>query len=480
MSRPGPDVLAVALAGALVAAWVGGSWVTDLARVALGLGVVALLLTRGRTPEVPWAREPRVVLTIAGLAAAALVAALSGRWLLGKTGVDFAVVSQLADSVTRRGALESCIPRGEWSPFLLHHFTPAFFAVGALCVSGLSAPWAVILSGALALGLSVLALWKLGRAWGSERAAAWLCLLWVLHPATRVGLGWSVHDETLALPGLAFALLALERRRWAMLVACALWVGACKESLLAVGACLLLVGAWQAWRSERRAALWLLAFAAVLGLGTLTYFALQPLLFHKQFDHLDKLTWRGPWWEVLGGKFLWLTGVYAPVLLTLLARRRPWWPPLLVVTPLIALVTVSGFEEMWKPFNYYALLPSFAATVSAAHGFVQAPVKQPRLWWAVAVMACLSWGGSLGPFLYPVLRGRRPDARALEALAPELRVYAVVGALPHVLHTARPLPWDPSQPVARDADVLVLTDTDPLPDWGHDCGASRGWRVRCR
>lgn len=487
-ARPGPDVIAVAVAWALIAAWLGGLWVTDVARVALGLGVAALWLTRGRvSTEAAWPREARLALAAAALGAAGVIASLSARWVLGKTGLDFAIVSQLVDSVARRGALESSIPRSDWSPFLLHHFTPAFFAVGALCVVGLAAPWAVIGSGAAALGLSVFALWRLGRAWGAERAAAWLCVAWVLHPAVRVGLGWSVHDETLAVPGLALGLLALERRRWALLVLCALWVGSCKESLLAVAACLLLAGAWRAWRDEpraRAAAAWLTVGAGALALGAVTYVALQPLLFHKPFDHLDKLRWTGPWWEVVGGKLVWLASVSAPVVVALLARRRPWWPPLLVVTPLVLVVLISGFDEMWKPFNYYALLPSFAAMVSAARGFVQVPVKQPRVWWALAVTACLSWGGALGTFIYPALRGPRPDAAALAALAPGLHVFAVVGAFPHVLHTVRPLPWDASQPPPPDADALVLGEADPLPgwwtSWGHDCGSPQGWRLRCR
>jgi uncharacterized membrane protein len=467
--------------GALPLAWLAGASLPDLARVFGGLLCLIWLCVRAgwlelsRDPELPrglvWAYG-----ALALLGPFALAAHLGAKLELGLTGKDFAIVSQLVDSASRRGELATSLLGGGWRPFLSHHFTPAFFVLGFVARTGLQPAHVLVVFNALVLLGTAVAVFCIARHFGFTRGVATVAVgLFVANPVIRTSFAWSLHDEHLALPALAWAYWAFLRRRFGVFSVCLLALALCKESLLCVAAVFAAVAALRAEEKPVRRSLALLAGA--LGVGFALYVFAQPWLFGKAFDHLNKLPTVAGWFSpsALAGKALWLGVLLLPVAFLPLTqlRRRETWELLAPAAPLVGIIGVSAFAQMWKPFNYYAVLPTLAVSIAALEALSRLRFNAI----AVAVGAALAF--SFGPHrpAATVLRALDTPPRAsLEAIPARATVAASEGALPRLFHTASPRFLHE----ASAADLVVTEDSAPM-SWGEPCLEHlQGWAIRCR
>ncbi|WNG39741.1 DUF2079 domain-containing protein [Archangium violaceum] len=483
--------------------WLGGLFIFDVTRIAAGLMLVALAANPRLRSTGPLELPRSHRLAIAGVAVAYLALLLAhqlAKVKLGRQGIDFAIFTQIVDSIARRGAPLSSLIGPEWRNFLSHHFVPVLYLPAALTAAGLSAPTATLLVHVANVAVGFLALHGIFRQVGlSPSVSIALVLVAMLNPALRPEIFWGIHDETFALGFVGLAFLFWLRGRFLASALMLALSATTKESffLFMVSFSGVAIVAHHRFHPAETASAARRVFGvtALLGLaGFAGYFFLQPLLIGKQFDHLNKLatldTLLSP--SVLGQKLLFTGMVLLP---SLGLGLFTWRGRAILATPLpfIGIVWASGYEEMYRPLGYYGVVTSFIAFIAAAVSMVDLAPRWRGLLQSAPALLFLGWLGlCLGTHLpardvYRAIGDTSLDAAHLDWIPDEARVIADPAAVLALLRTAHPVRLYSAgiQPEPPAFDYLVFNPKgwEPLPpsleQLTEPCHPSGGWVVRC-
>ena len=398
--------------------WVCGVHVNDMARILAALIPSTAFIFRKKLNKLPLMNSHMGFLLTAACSIFLVADAvyifsepiLTAYW--GTHGIDFAIFSQVVASIARRhGPMTSMVTLG-WRNFLAHHFVPFLYIPAA--ISFFSVPAFISLS--LIHGICLIAagygFYLICRQshFDSRIALVFTSILFAA-PTVRHGLLFGVHDEVFSLPFLMFAFVAWIKRKFLALAILLLLAATTKESLSFVGLAFLIMVAIEEWRDvgvigpgdQRLRRFWsqmlplgLAGFAlTALALG---YFFLQPIFLGKSFDHFSKLAsfsdLASP--SVLAIKVGFLGFILAPLLFYPLMLRRNAHL-VLPALPLLGIILISGFAEMWKPMNYYGIVPTFLLAAAAAIGLSRAHhgkkiIDQPLILYFMICIA-FSWSG---------------------------------------------------------------------------------------
>jgi uncharacterized membrane protein len=429
-----------------------------------------------------------VPLAVAVLLSALLAAQGLARLEALATGTDLAGYTQALWLLSQGQRPEMSVFGGmhllelHWS-FILYPLTPlALVADPARVLIGVQA---------IAMGLTVVPLWRLARAVCRLRvgAATVIVLAYALHPATWQLGTIDVHPEALAVPGLVALMYAGSARRWAWYWLAVGLVLACRADLgLAIAAFgLVLLG-----DGERRAGLWSLGVGLFWSLSLLL--VVQPLVGDAEFAGGQYATYGGSLTEValtmvrnpamvLGDlaaeeNLALIVALLAPVIfLPLLAIRH-----LLPVLPLLALYLLADAPADAAAAERSALLLSFVM-VASVFALKRVGVRgvdrvfvDGRILAAVLLASALLFltQSPTSPYREPWQWQTGPtEAAVLEAadlLEPDIAVRASRSALVAVAER----PWlheiSPDRPLtaatmSADARAVLLVEADnPLRD----------------
>lgn len=483
--------------------WLGGFFVFDATRVAAGLMLVALAASprlRGVGPlELPRAHRLAIA-GVAGVYLALLLAHQLAKVKLGRQGIDFAIFTQVVDSIPRRGAPLSSLIGPEWRNFLSHHFVPILYLPAALTAVGIPAPTSILLAHVGGVAVGFLALHGIFRRVGlSPSVSIALLLVAMLDPALRPEIFWGIHDETFALAFVGLAFLFWLRGRFIASAVMLALSATTKESffLFMVSFPAVAIVSHSRFHPAETAASARRVFGVtgLLGLaGFAGYFFLQPVLLGKQFDHLNKLatldTLLSP--AVLGQKLLFTAMVLLPSLgLGLFTWRGR--AILATALPFVGIVWASGYAEMYRPLGYYGVVTSFIGFIAAAVSMVDLTPRWRDFLQSAPALLFLGWLGlCLGTNLparevYRAVGDDSLDAAHLAWIPDEARVITDPAAALALLRTAHPVRLYAAgiqpEPPAFDYVVFNPKGWEPLPpsleQLTEPCHPSGGWQVRC-
>ena len=506
------DVVPAVVVG-LPLLWVSGIHVNDLARILVPLLLVLGLVHR-QVRKVPFP-EGKIVRSLLSLFVLAFVFFTASQPILeaylGRPSIDFAIFSQVVDSISRRGAPMTSLIGMEWRNFLSHHFAPFLYVPGLLSSLGIPAPVSVSLVHCASVALSGLALGLTARrVFHFSTTFSWLAVtLLYANPTFRHGVLFGVHDELYALPFIGFAYLSWLQDRPRLAAVLLLGATLCKENLFLVvaafGAMATLDlrarqtsgrggGAQAAPTAGIKDQLLYGAMVAYGLAGFFSYVYLQPFLMGRAFDHADKLAnlaelTRLDW---LGAKawFVFLLGL--PFLGYPLWKRASWHL-LLPALPLIGLVLVSRFDEMWKPFNYYGILPTYSSGFASLIAFGRSrsdrsPARIPAYTLALLIAVAFCWSGKKparqiagafgASFVTPAQLSFIPeDAKVIAGPAGALMLLrtAIVWRL-----------WSANRTPPEAFDFIVTLPEEELEigtvlrERSEPCAETGPWRIRCR
>jgi uncharacterized membrane protein len=342
-------------------AWLLGIYVADVARLLsalLILSAIALPRFRLARPSLKWIRP--CLLSFAIVFPLAVFGFVIARMRLGRVGIDFTLFVQVIDSLARTGRPWTSLLGVEWQNFFSHHLDLMLWGPALFATLGLNALYAAALGHGLAIAFTLYFLWRFVS---TRKDILMLFPLFCLLPTVRHSLLWSIHDDVLALPFLAASWWFWRKQRYRSLgVALALAL-TCKETMgLWVGCFALMAFAHD--RRRTHLIFMILGFSLFFG-----YVFLQPVLLGKSFDHLGKiasieqLTDPHIAWE----KLWFFVNLLFPFVL-LIGRERLSKLDLLLflpAAPFLGLIAVSNFAEMWRPLNYYGLIPSLTCFLAS-------------------------------------------------------------------------------------------------------------------
>lgn len=277
---------------------------------------------------------------------------------------------------------------------------------------------------ALALALAVWPVYRLGQRWyGDERVALLWALLYVCNPFVLNAAAWDFHPLTLAVPCLAWAVLAIERGARGQLLACSVALMLIQEQLGLTVCGLGLLWGWR--RREWRLVVLLLGLglahaALVLGLimPGLSPTGAHPMLSEGQ-GQLSRYGWlgTGPGQMLLTvlrhplavaeivfvdmGGALYLLLLLLPVLgLALLAPA--WWLPGLAD---LAANLLSANPMPRNVMAYHSVTLALLMTLAGMRGLLTVAARLPgmtlRQWLGLVVLAGLLMGYLLAPLPLP-------------------------------------------------------------------------------
>ncbi|MFM7267766.1 MAG: DUF2079 domain-containing protein [Cyanobium sp.] len=372
-----------------------------------------------------------------------------------------------------------------WQLHLLNdHGAWMFYALAPLYRLVASVQWLLALQ-ALSLAFTAVPLWGLAAWSGLPARQCWLvCGLWWLQPVVFNTNLFDFHPEVLAMPLLAWLILAGRRGHaltWSLLLVLVLgWRD---------GLALVTLGLALEQLIRRR---WKLAgLAAGLSLGWLWLLAawIQPPLLARfpglnagasRYGYLgDSLPeiisalLREPWrllhhvdWV---GAVVYLLLISVPLL--------PFWrraslPALVAGVPLVVVNLLSESGAQRSLVHHYSLPLAVIAVVAAIDGLASSrdgSVPWRRLAWVAACWVALAkpWFFT-GPYLDRI--GLKADSRAaIERIASDAAVVTTSYLLPHLSH--RPMVMFPSDPalglqaLERERGISVLLLHPGAPGW---------------
>lgn len=186
--------------------WLASWWMFDVVRVVaglLGLGLVLSPRLRALTaPDLGRAGRAAIAL-FAGAWVALLVAHQLSRLALGLQGIDFAIFSQVVDSIAHRGEPSCTLATSQLRNFLWHHFCPVLYLPGLISWLGAPAPVAAVLVHAAGAAVGFGALFVTTKQRLGETVAAAVLLTGLLASSVRTELFWGLHDEPTPSPSSA-------------------------------------------------------------------------------------------------------------------------------------------------------------------------------------------------------------------------------------------------------------------------------------
>lgn len=410
-----------------------------------------------------------------------------GETLLGRQSIDFAIFTQVIDSIAHRGAPVSSLIGVSWQNFLAHHFTPILYLPGLLAMTGIPAYICGSLLHALAVAGGALSFYLSAKKLGLTRteAAAYVFLLFVT-PTFRQALFFGIHDEIFALPFLGFAFYAWICERPMRMLLCLVGASTCKESMfIVVGAFATMTLFEEALKGRyRRTQIVVSSLGLFYGFcGTVGYFFLQPFLLAKEFDHADKLASLDELFSLstMTEKLWFLTLLLLPLIgFSLLKVRR--FHLFLPALPLLAIIFVSRFEEMWKPMNYYGVIPTFLLFMAMLH---QRTLSLKT--WPLAVALCFCWNGKKpAKTLVQTLSSPWVSSRDLDFIPSDSTVIVSSNAALALQRIQLPIrDWQAQHHNIRNFDYIVHLEGEKL-DIGETllqlskpCQRSGPWVIRC-
>lgn len=190
----------------LLGLWSVGIHVADLARVVVALCAIFLLLeyktnkSLGNSLFDPSVILQRILFGFLVYYCILIPVYLISKVYAGSQGIDFAIFTQVIDSVARLHNFASSMIANESVSFLGHHFVPFLAVPGLLGVFGIPS----YVSGSIIHGLSVssavVGVFWISRLVGLSRGLAlFATLLCFINPSLRHTVFWGIHDETFAI-----------------------------------------------------------------------------------------------------------------------------------------------------------------------------------------------------------------------------------------------------------------------------------------
>ncbi len=297
---------------------------------------------------------------------------------LSNQGVDFAIYAQALDRFVNYGALESSLFGLKYYDFLTHHFSPYLFFLGLIAKIFASASVSLLFVHSVCIVLTLIAIFKLfslNKAIDPSSAFG-LTVLFILLPNARVAILWGVHDETYALPFILWALYALITKKLRLLVLSLVLLCTVKETMFLVLTVFGVAGLSMyrdtfSGLSAKVTKILFVTFIVSGVLGFVLYTKVLPgRLFTPSFSGFARVV---SWdqlisTEILWKKLWWIMVTLLPVLPLLTYPGESWrnikrrlgvfifysFPAF----PFIAAILISNFEEMYKPYNYYSIIPA--------------------------------------------------------------------------------------------------------------------------
>jgi hypothetical protein len=313
---------------------------------------------------------------------------------LGRQGIDFAIFSQITDSLSRRGSLLSSLIGSEWRHFLTHHFSPIFYAPGVLGYLGIPAYIALPIFHVFSLALAAWAVYLTASLRLSRLASLVAVFLLFANPTCRHALLFGVHDELFALPFIGFAFFFFLSGRHVPAILSILGATLAKESLFPLASMFGVMALVDQSLPQRPKRLYLVLVVTTF-FAFIAYVFLQPWLLDKPFDHVNKLATLSDLLRVdyMIQKSYLLVFLLLPVLAYPLWKRRHWHL-ILPALPMIALIMASRFDEMWKPMNYYGVVPSYVIFVAAVVVYGRQLGRSKLSAYGLALLVALSFSWS--------------------------------------------------------------------------------------
>jgi uncharacterized membrane protein len=269
-----------------------------------------------------------------------------------------------------------------------------FFFVPALLYRLLPRPETLLVFQAL---LYVLGAWPLYMLSRRRLASGWLALgfavMYLLYPVAQTAVLWDFHGDTLAMPLLAFALEALDRRAW---YGYGLWLMLSLSCKVYVAVPVVALGVVCWLRGERRVGVWTALLAAAW--GAIAFFGVRSAFAPASRAQVGATTasyiaryFGDPSGIVstAGARFLSAFVVWAPALW--LGWRAPVWllPAAAVALPVLLSSGPGSSFVYW--YHHYALTVPFflAASICGAESFQQR--RRDATPWVVGIAVMITF-----------------------------------------------------------------------------------------
>ena len=356
--------------------WILGIHVTDVSRViaSISLSVIAWKFFSKKTFnsfQLPhWTPAFGIIF---GLFYCLLILAymISNVYSGGQT-IDFAIFTQVIDSVSRWGNFRSTLIGTENHNFLVHHFSPFLAIPGALGFLGVPAYISGPIIHSLCLSSCYIGFIKLSRSLGFSKKASYLPPLFLFFiPSFRHTVVGGIHLETFSMAFLPWIFWAWKEKKIYTVFILSLLSFTTKESLfLIIGMfSLLALIEKRIFKDQEEFKKFDLIYGFLFFIsfsGFFSYFFLQPLLFGKNFDHMNKVASLTSLLnlESLSAKGIWFFYLFLPFLYYPLWKAKNWIY-LLPALPSIGIVLISNFSEMSKLNNYYAAIPTLLILIAS-------------------------------------------------------------------------------------------------------------------
>ena len=356
--------------------WILGVHVSDVSRTIACLSAFALawkLFSRKKFNSFQLPHWTPTFGIIFGLCYCLLILAymISNVYSGGQT-IDFAIFTQVIDSISRWGNFRSTLIGTENHNFLVHHFSPFLAIPGVLGFLGVPAYISGPIVHSFCLASCYIGFIKLSRALGFSKEASYLPPLFLFFiPSFRHTVVGGIHLETFSMAFLPWIFLAWKEKRIYTVFILSILSFTTKESLfLIIGMFSLLALIEKRINHEGeklKNSQFIYGFLLLISFSSFfSYFFLQPLLFEKNFDHMNKVASLGSLLdpESLYKKGIWLLYLFLPFLYYPLWRSKNWIY-LLPALPSIGIVLISNFSEMPKLNNYYAATPTLLILIAS-------------------------------------------------------------------------------------------------------------------
>lgn len=423
---------------------------------------------------------------------------------LGRHGVDFSIFAQVVHNIGHTGSPMSSLASAHPQNFMTHHFVPLLFIPGLFVYLGMTAPTALAVFHTLSFAAAIAAFFSFARYLKfSLLTSILVTTILFCNPTIRHTIFFEVHDEVFALPWIITAWWMWRKQKWFWMTAALIISSLAKESMFAMIAGFGLMtwidrqinhgGNEHERKSERHAPPVLSLAITLYGiLGFFGYAFLQPFILGKSFDHADKLASvsdliRGDW---LFQKATWTGFLLLPGLVIPLTKRK-FLHFLLPALPLVGIIWLSRFPEMWKTMNYYGAVPTLILGLATLD--ITAKIDWiPRSTVIAIFIACMSlnfWFSERKPIRLVKEAINTPSftVEDFEFIPNDARVIATPAAIPFLLRIPqlRRLGFHDTDNFSFEYIVTLPEEADhnlfskELLEASVICHSNSRWAIRC-
>lgn len=480
--------------------WIFGIHVADMSRVFAGVAILGIFMGRNWTSQEFQLRGKKLGLLciFVGFYLFLLPMYQISKVYAGTQGIDFAIFSQVIDSISRYGWPASSLISSDWVNFLGHHFVPFLYVPGFFSFLGLPAYISGVLIHSLGVAVMAAALYRLARALGfSKSMGVFFVALILANPSIRHTVFWGIHDETFALPFIALAFLQWHLGKHWICALVLFGAALCKESMFLFNICFSLMVFLLGYKSLKSKEEWekrFFPYALVALLSTLSfvaYFFMQPMLIGKSFDHFSKLGSLDYLFSfsVLKDKLLWLSFLFVPVLFLPLFQLRSILY-LLPAAPFVGIVFASGFEDMHKLLNYYAAVPSLIISIASIYAIKERSMYKlnfiPKGMALLGISLAFSFASSKpSKDLWNNINMEQRSEKQLQRIPKNAKLIATSASSLFVCHCNKVQQLTLANTNASDFDYIVTRADEEhlihssLKDKTHLCAESSLWKIYC-